>query len=54
MAEKGYAKATMSKLLFLVFFFSDNLVGKSVNTIEEVTADASSFVHDWVRKSNPV
>jgi len=51
MAEKGYARVTMAKNLYPLFSFSDYLAGRGVNTIEEIPAYISSFVHNWVQKS---
>src|SRR3990170_1029067 len=42
---------TMGKRLFLLSSFSDYLVDRGVNTIEEVPTYVSSFVHHWVQKS---
>ncbi len=51
MEEKGYAKNTMLKRLFLLASFSDYLAGQRVNTIENISAWASCFVSNWVQES---
>lgn len=51
MAERGYAKTTMAYNLYLLSSFSDYLADRGINTIEEIPAHVSSFVHRRVQKS---
>lgn len=51
MEEKGYAKETMRKHLFLLASFSDYLTSQGINTIEEIPACVFSFVANRVQES---